>query len=121
MRGTESDLVVIVQKHALESHNMRRTAKKCCLARVQSPDPKMESADRPPWGTEGPVQAEVFVVRLRGDRLELTGPCGPDAWYIESHTEEIRWSWSSVYRPISWVAATGPLDVMAPRRERSDP
>jgi hypothetical protein len=45
----------------------------------------MESADRPPWGTEGPVQAEVFVVRLRGDRIELTGPCGPNAWYIESH------------------------------------
>ena len=38
-----------------------------------------------PWGTEGPIQAEVFVVRMRGDRLELTGPCGPAAWYIESH------------------------------------
>jgi len=48
----------------------------------------MQSADRPPWGTEGPVQAEVFVVRLRRDRLELTGPCGPDAWYIESHPED---------------------------------
>jgi len=30
----------------------------------------------------------VFVVRLRGDQLELTGPCGPDAWYIESHDED---------------------------------
>jgi len=30
----------------------------------------------------------VFVVRLRGDRLELTGPCGPEAWYIESHDED---------------------------------
>lgn len=39
----------------------------------------------PPWGTEGPVQAEVFVVRMRGGRLELTGPCGPAPWYIESH------------------------------------
>ena len=48
----------------------------------------MKSAPPPPWGTEGPVQAEVFVVRLRGDRLELTGPCGPDAWYIESHAED---------------------------------
>jgi hypothetical protein len=28
------------------------------------------------------------VVRLRGDRLELTGPCGPDAWYIESHPDD---------------------------------
>ncbi len=25
---------------------------------------------------------------MRGDRLELTGPCGPDAWYIESHDED---------------------------------
>jgi len=30
----------------------------------------------------------VFVVRLRGEQLELTGPCGPDAWYIESHDED---------------------------------
>jgi len=44
----------------------------------------MTSTALPPWGTEGPVQAEVFVVRVRGDRLELTGPCGPNAWYIES-------------------------------------
>jgi hypothetical protein len=41
-----------------------------------------------PWGTEGPVQAEVFVVRMRGGRLELTGPCGPDPWYIESHDDD---------------------------------
>ncbi|TMF42649.1 MAG: hypothetical protein E6I23_12620 [Chloroflexi bacterium] len=27
-------------------------------------------------------------MRLRGDQLELTGPCGPDAWYIESHDED---------------------------------
>jgi hypothetical protein len=46
-------------------------------------------ADLPrPWGTEGPVQAEVFVVRMRSDRLELTGPCGPAPWYIESHDED---------------------------------
>src|ERR1700674_5524635 len=50
------------------------------------PDPA--SDELPPWGTEGPVQAEVFVVRMRGDRLELTGPCGPDAWYIESHDDD---------------------------------
>ena len=42
----------------------------------------------PPWGTEGPVQAEVFVVRMRGGHLELTGPCGPAAWYIESHDDD---------------------------------
>jgi hypothetical protein len=32
---------------------------------------------------EGPVQAEVFVVWLNGDRLELTGPCGAAPWIIE--------------------------------------
>ncbi len=61
----------------------------CFPGRTQNPEamavPDPESAELPPWGTEGPVQAEVFVVRLRGDRLELTGPCGPAAWYIESH------------------------------------
>ena len=48
----------------------------------------MTSTAPPPWGTEGPVQAEVFVVRVRGDRLELTGPCGPNAWYIESSEKD---------------------------------
>lgn len=32
---------------------------------------------------EGPVQAEVFVVWLADDHLELTGPCGPAPWIIE--------------------------------------
>jgi hypothetical protein len=32
---------------------------------------------------EGPVQAEVFVVWLNGDHLELTGPCGAAPWIIE--------------------------------------
>lgn len=32
---------------------------------------------------EGPVQAEVFVVWLNGDRIELTGPCGAAPWIIE--------------------------------------
>jgi hypothetical protein len=35
------------------------------------------------WDVGGPVQAEVFVVWLRGDRLELTGPCGPAPWLLE--------------------------------------
>ena len=39
----------------------------------------------PPWATEGPVQAEVFVLRMQksSGTLELAGPCGPDPWYIE--------------------------------------
>ena len=38
-----------------------------------------------PTGFEvgGPVQAEVFVVWLNGDELELTGPCGAAPWLIE--------------------------------------
>ncbi len=32
---------------------------------------------------EGPVQAEVFVVWLASDHLELTGPCGPAPWLLE--------------------------------------
>lgn len=34
------------------------------------------------WEVGGPVQAEVFVMCLRDDRLELTGPCGPDPWLL---------------------------------------
>ena len=32
---------------------------------------------------EGPVQAELFVVWLADDHLELTGPCGPAPWLLE--------------------------------------
>jgi hypothetical protein len=32
---------------------------------------------------EGPIRAEVFVVALIDDRLELTGPCGPAPWLLE--------------------------------------
>jgi hypothetical protein len=31
----------------------------------------------------GPVQAEVFVIWLNDDHLELTGPCGAAPWIIE--------------------------------------
>jgi hypothetical protein len=31
----------------------------------------------------GPVQAEVFVVTLGADGLELTGPCGAAPWLLE--------------------------------------
>jgi hypothetical protein len=35
------------------------------------------------FDVEGPVQAEVFVIWLNGDHLELTGPDGPAPWLIE--------------------------------------
>ena len=35
------------------------------------------------FAVEGPVQAEVFVLWLDGSQIMLTGPCGPEAWYVE--------------------------------------
>ena len=35
------------------------------------------------FDVEGPIQAEVFVIWLAGDHLELTGPCGAAPWLIE--------------------------------------
>lgn len=35
------------------------------------------------WDVSGPVLAEVFVVQVNDDRLELTGPDGPAPWLIE--------------------------------------
>jgi hypothetical protein len=32
---------------------------------------------------EGPILAEVFVIWLNADHLELTGPCGAAPWMIE--------------------------------------
>jgi hypothetical protein len=40
------------------------------------------------WDVEGPIVAEVFVVWLNGDRLELTGPCGAASWRIELGSPE---------------------------------
>ena len=35
------------------------------------------------WDVDSPVQAEVFVVWLDGDRIQLTGPDGPQAWHLQ--------------------------------------
>jgi hypothetical protein len=47
-------------------------------------------SDEPPpaWATEGPVQAEVFVLRMRDGTVELAGPCGADPWYVEVGADE---------------------------------
>ena len=37
---------------------------------------------------EGPVQVEVFVLRMRAGRPGLAGPCGPDPWYIELDAQD---------------------------------
>jgi hypothetical protein len=45
----------------------------------------MTAMERLPSGldVEGPVQAEIFVVWLRNDQIELTGPCGAAPWLVE--------------------------------------
>lgn len=35
------------------------------------------------WDVDSPVQAEVFVVWLDGDQLQLTGPDGPQPWLLQ--------------------------------------
>jgi hypothetical protein len=40
------------------------------------------------WDVDSPVQAEVFVIWLNGDHLELTGPCGADPWILELGTTD---------------------------------
>jgi hypothetical protein len=35
------------------------------------------------WDVDSPIQAEVFVVWLDGDRIQLSGPDGPQAWYLQ--------------------------------------
>lgn len=35
------------------------------------------------WDVEGPVRAEIFMVTLDGDRLELTGPDGARPWIVQ--------------------------------------
>src|ERR1700676_828825 len=49
----------------------------------QHPPPQLQ-----PWMVEGPVQVEVFVLRMRAGRPELAGPCGPDPWYIELDAQD---------------------------------
>jgi hypothetical protein len=40
------------------------------------------------WDVDSPVQAEVFVVWLDGDQIQLTGPDGPRAWYLQLDATE---------------------------------
>jgi hypothetical protein len=35
------------------------------------------------WDVDSPVQAEVFVVWLDDDRIQLTGPDGPQPWILQ--------------------------------------
>jgi hypothetical protein len=47
-------------------------------------DSNVNDRPDPLTSTVGPVQAEVFVLRLnQGGIPELAGPCGPAPWYLE--------------------------------------
>jgi hypothetical protein len=35
------------------------------------------------WDVEGPVRAEIFMIWLNGDRLEVTGPDGATPWILQ--------------------------------------
>jgi hypothetical protein len=35
------------------------------------------------WDVDSPVQAEVFLVWLDDDGIQLTGPDGPQAWHLQ--------------------------------------
>jgi hypothetical protein len=35
------------------------------------------------WNVEGPVRAEIFMIWLNADRLELTGPDGARPWILQ--------------------------------------
>ena len=40
------------------------------------------------WDVDSPVQAEIFVVWLDGDRIALTGPDGPQPWLLQLGSTE---------------------------------
>jgi hypothetical protein len=40
------------------------------------------------WDVDSPVQAEVFVVWLDGDRISLTGPDGAQPWMLQLAADE---------------------------------
>jgi hypothetical protein len=42
----------------------------------------------PTFDLDGPIRAEVFVLWLNGEHLELTGPCGAAPWHLELGTGE---------------------------------
>ena len=40
------------------------------------------------WDVEGPVRAEIFMIWLNADRLELTGPDGARPWVLQLNDGE---------------------------------
>lgn len=54
---------------------------------------------------EGPVQLEVFVLTFGSSGIELTGPCGPAAWYLET---------ASADHPVDVVSRVVTTEVGAP-------
>jgi hypothetical protein len=40
------------------------------------------------WDVGSPVQAEILVLSLNNDQIELTGPCGAAPWIVELGTAD---------------------------------
>jgi hypothetical protein len=75
--------------------------------------------DEPPaFDVEGPVRAEIFVVWLHGDRLELTGPDGPLPWVIQ--LDDVEHPVQSVERIISGLVGA-PILVHSTSWRRDGP
>jgi len=47
-----------------------------------------DSHDSRAWDVEGPIRAEIFLVRLDGDHLELAGPDGARPWTVQLNDGE---------------------------------
>jgi len=65
---------------------------------------------------EGPVRAELFVVWLHGDQLELTGPCGAAPWLVELGEGLRHMAWLAMDDPVVRVKLSARLTTMCTRR-----
>jgi hypothetical protein len=79
MRASSS---IVVRRRA-RSRVIDGQTMSCGLLTGEAPYHRAVTSYPDGFDVEGPVQAEVFVVWLAGDHLELTGPCGAAPWLIE--------------------------------------
>ena len=73
--GPEAAVVSQVRQHGIDVHNMHLTPDQV-LAKAEANASNVQDV-------EGPVQAEVFVLYRGPTGPTLTGPCGPQPWYLE--------------------------------------
>jgi len=78
--GLEAAVISQVQQHGIDVHNMRVTPDQV-LAKAGADASEVQEV-------EGAVQAEVFVLYRGPNGLTLTGPCGPQPWYLGVAADE---------------------------------